>query len=849
MGDGEGGGGGGDSPVSGSFLQPTEKETFTLTSGRQVEAAANEVLVYLDEDVTDSEYRSVVSSITAMGGTVVSFNVDLRVIQVRVANETDEVTLAANLESAAGVRASGLNEVVVPSVMFTADENLEGYQYYLPLQGNKADNEVFSKAVARPTQLTPFEGHYWIEHIGAENAWDEAAKLELASTTIGIVDTGLPADQGVIDETRIIDRFDEHGNTIDGDDTFDIPIVGHHGLWVTAFAAGNIGSDSDIVRGVNPYAEVVFVDIFRRRTGPISGPLCSIPGLPRLVECAFFTDVLAGTRTAIRLGSDVVNVSMAPGNIECIDSQDDRLDALRRFRNTWGNAAVDFAKRMGALVVYSSNNICEKMDHQLLLQDEDVLEDAWLSHSLIVGASTDERKDACFSVMGKVVNLMAPGQDVGWGNGETANGTSFAAPMVAGAAALIHSVNGGLRAPEIRFILIDDENTSSITYASTAENRSDTTCSGDDAPPLVESTWRAVMPNRLLNVARAVESAKLTRGVPLQKHHEVISLNRGDTRDVILSLTLPETGVTSLDLLLLIDQSGSYGDDISTLKNQAIDIITDLNSRGIDVQFGIAGFSDFPLSSYGYLFAGDEAFYLHQPITNNMEAVQTAINGLSIHNGGDGSESQYEALYQAVTGAGRDVDRDGDYTDTGDITPSVLGWRTGSLKVILLATDAEFHDSDEEPDYPGAGAIETLAALEEADAIVFGLQSGGAVSDLLKVVEARKGTNYPLDAASSGIATAISNALDTAVAELDVTLETVAGDEWVDGILPAGGYPNVTRGSTVDFTVSLKGQRDNSICIDLHYSVYLWARGDGSALLGRYEIPIVVFGTTSESCP
>lgn len=73
---------------------------------------------------------------------------------------------------------------------------------------------------------------------------------------------------------------------------------------------------------------------------------------------------------------------------------------------------------------------------------------------------------------------------------------------------------------------------------------------------------------------------------------------------------------------------------------------------------------------------------------------------------------------------------------------------------------------------------------------------------------------------------------------MDVTVEEISGSEWISAISPSN-LPNAVAGSEVEFTVSLTGQRSESI-YELNYDVYLWIMGDSSALLKRVRIPISV---------
>ena len=355
--------------------------------------------------------------------------------------------------------------------------------------------------------------------------------------------------------------------------------------------------------------------------------------------------------------------------------------------------------------------------------------------------------------------------------------------------------------------------------------------------PASESTWSAVTPRGILNLDTTVQTALLTQGVGLETKPDTI-LSLGSTATVTVDVPLPPAGVNALDIMFLIDQSGSYSDDIDTLQAQASRIIDDLNGRDIDVRFGVAGFADFP----SYAYPGDTAYRLYQSLTSDEGQVKSAIELLDhpLMGGGFIGESQLEALYQVATGLGRDANGDGDFEDPDDVRPSSVGWREGAFPVVMFATDEPFHDPATDPGYPGPTRGETLDALNERGLIVFGLQSGGgsgARRDIQEVATGTGGETFELDSASSTIAATIATALTDALSSLDVSLEPIAGGGWVTRVDPETqtGAP----GETVTFTVILTGQRRRSID-DLAYHVYLWARADGRAVLKRVAMPICV---------
>ncbi|MCP3683080.1 MAG: S8 family serine peptidase [bacterium] len=804
-------------PPPPTLIEVAETEVFVLNNGREVQAAKDQILIYLKEDVTQAEYDAVVLYLSESGAIAQAFNEALRLLQVQFDSTVSELSLISEIEILTGVDSAGLNQVVV---LNSSNDNAVGYADYISDFQLMRSLPYSREPVTYTAQATipSFLGDYWIGHIDLGQAQDIEDELSgLFNVTIGIVDTGIGAGQTVLEAGRL-SRYNKYGEPMLDDDSSSET---EHGLWATAFAAGNSNAT-----GVSRNSRVIHIDVYKEQ--------CLILDCSSGIK-AFTSDVFDGIITAINKGADVINVSWGDSST-CSDSQEQRLKARQALRKTW-SSAVAYAKREDRLLLFPAGNNCEKQDDRLLLTETDLEADPWLTHAVIVAATDETKTDASFSGMGAVVNIAAPGKDIGygvgdipwWSNENINSGTSFSTPLTTGVAALIKGISGTLSAPEIRYILRD----TAVRFASDA-----------------------TAPNILLNAGNAANSAKSTVGVEFESL-STVSLSKNETRDVNFSITIPEKAVKSLDVVFLIDVSGSYEDDINTLQNKAKNIISDLAEVVEDVQFGVASFSDFPLSNpnysnvtdseddayYGSFSDGDKAYFLHQKITSDITAVTSAINKLDqpLHNGEDSPESQLEALYQIATGIGRDINGNGGFTDTGDLEPKSIGWRTSALRVVLFATDAYFHNSDSETSYPGAGKTETIAALKNANIRVIGLQSGNnskASTDIRSITDNTNGSKYFLSSNSAEIAQAIFEGLDVALEQIDITIEKISGSEWITNITPMS-YADVLPGSERRFTVSLLGQKFRSMD-ELQYDIYLWVRGDGSAVLKRVKIPVVV---------
>ncbi|SHJ43010.1 von Willebrand factor type A domain-containing protein [Desulfatibacillum alkenivorans DSM 16219] len=789
-----GGGDSGDAAVfspASTFQEPQGVETF-LVDGSDVKAASDQMLVYVSSDITQAQLDALVAQIESLGGTIIGSDLELLVIQVETDNE---LWMIGALEDMDGVDAAGLNVV---------------------------------GGVSAVAAIPDLDGDWWVDKINAEDAWDVTTGS--AGVTIGIVDSGLKAGQEILDESRL-KRYDSTGNAITDDDTWD-QTKGYHGLWVTGYAAGYMDdadnyddqSNGSNVRGVNQAAKVVLVDV-----GKLEGSWC----VPFTDFCwshsMTLTNVLGGIKTAINKGSNIVNVSIGASTNDCTDD-----DCKRTRQEEWRkgkNAAVKLARQKGVLLVFSAGNDSYKDDDDLFDlpddQEEQTMEEMWQNYTIIVGSSlgidgSDLLMASGFSRMGDVVDILAPGDDIGFAQdgvdviraSHTGSGTSYASPIVAGACGLVKGLNTTLSPPEIKHIITST------------------------APEVVTTSDS---PKKHLDMGAAVKSAKLTQDVALVKESQQAFSQLNEEKELTIQVQVPDSGISGVDMLFITDISGSYSDDINTFQEKAATIIQDLTDRGLDIQFGVAAFSDFPIDPYGDASYNDEAFILFQSITDQEADVVSAINLLDqpIRNGNDTPESQLEALYQAAGGSGRDVDGDGSYNDPGDIPPTPVGWREGVQKIIVLSTDAPFHDSGEEPAYPGPTFGETLAKLQEQKIIVIGLDSGDSEGDLQDVVNATEGFLFDLSSDSAEMADKIAEAMNEIQSSVDISWQTVTGEEFVKSLTPEK-YTDVAPGSTLDFELTLTNPKSVGKYAQ-DYDIFIWFKAEDS-LIQREWLPVSIAG-------
>ncbi len=200
-----------------------------------------------------------------------------------------------------------------------------------------------------------------------------------------------------------------------------------------------------------------------------------------------------------------------------------------------------------------------------------------------------------------------------------------------------------------------------------------------------------------------------------------------------------------LDVCLLEDETGSFGDDIHNLKTAAPALYDSITAVAPDSYFAVHGFRDYPIAPYGS--PGD---WVHRKLSA-MSADKTVwvagVNALSAGGGYDTPEAQFDAIFEAVAGA------------------DACEWRVDPdvTRVLLVATDAPFHG----PDGTHINDLSSTSAVLAANNIkLIGLKAPGAGGELDSLASATGGTVQAISSDGANIATAIVAGLGNLEAEV-----------------------------------------------------------------------------------
>jgi hypothetical protein len=258
-------------------------------------------------------------------------------------------------------------------------------------------------------------------------------------------------------------------------------------------------------------------------------------------------------------------------------------------------------------------------------------------------------------------------------------------------------------------------------------------------------------------------SAAAVLGADIQPRTVNATIFPGGSVDIQKTVTTPELPPV-VDVCLLEDETGSFGDDILNLNTAASGIYDAVVAASPDAQFAVAGFRDYPVSPYGN--SGDWVYRLISSMNPAKPAWLAGVALLTAGGGNDFPEAQYDAIV-AASGPGS-------FTDPTLGAQADCGWRapsTGAQRVLVVATDATFHI----PPGPHVNTqATTIAALAAQDIIVIGLKAPGAGAELDALAAATGGSVQALTSNGSNIAAAILAGL--AAVEVDVTMESTC--EW-----------------------------------------------------------------------
>ncbi len=389
---------------------------------------------------------------------------------------------------------------------------------------------------------------------------------------------------------------------------------------------------------------------------------------------------------------------------------------------------------------------------------------------------------ASYSNFGERVDIAASGTLPGSkcslnpAQNETCNssGTSFAASLVTATVALTQSINPNLSPTEIKSLLRQSANPINANGVTLPDGGT-----AVFVRPLTATESRANQgKGAMLSVEGAIQAAIDSLGeesLPIGDPVRVVIVGPRQSGDptqetkIIVEARIPSRDgrvFNTVDLMFMVDVTGSYEDDIETFRRKASEIVMAARGFGADVKIGLASFSTIAnwTTTYRCGFLGfytctagggpdDYPYRLDLALTNDYQRFDEALDGLRIvYSRYDNQlETQLDALFEVAQ-------------------DKIVRWRPGALRLAFLATDEEFSEKDQWPTFPGKEYAETVEQLKQRDIKVWGIPSGGSLEDVDRISSDTGGAQFPLARDSSEIVEALIQAAERANSDLSVRL-------------------------------------------------------------------------------
>jgi Mg-chelatase subunit ChlD len=194
-----------------------------------------------------------------------------------------------------------------------------------------------------------------------------------------------------------------------------------------------------------------------------------------------------------------------------------------------------------------------------------------------------------------------------------------------------------------------------------------------------------------------------------------------------------------VDVVFVVDTTGSMWDDIDAVKDFASDFVDLLTMSTSSFRFALVTYRDHPEHTED---PEDYPARVDLDFTDDEGTILTAIDAMEVDGGGDLPESVYSGL---LAGIG-------------------LEWRPGVKKVVIQLGDAGPHDPEPVTGYTASDVIEAAWAVDPAEVYVVDVSSVG-VDPLLEEIADETGGGVFTAATPEDIAEALVEVIEEALAK------------------------------------------------------------------------------------
>ena len=400
-------------------------------------------------------------------------------------------------------------------LMESEDVMYAGYDFPMFIIENSSASDLWGESGRTGDSLgdedNPGGNDWWAEAIGAYTAWDLAEAVELAEVTVGILDSGFDLEHEDLEGISMLSGYQtnsagDHGTHVAGiiganDNSIGVRGVADTAKLICADWSPNT-NDSEDASYVNYLDTGEYIEILKQMVESgakvINNSWCYI----FMSEEGFEEDtygildqiqILLGnidvtsdynayvqqTETSIRATAWMCILLV--GQLE-LNGYEDFL-IVQGAGNGYDNSGPGIDSYWSSFFAAIDEELYEEMAQQTynrILQSVLTSYEDFKDHILVVGAVKNELDSdgnyfvTDFSNWGDAVDIYAPGTDIystlttkddigdNDNDGElygTKSGTSMAAPMVSGAAALLWQLDPDLTAVEVKALLIENSTT------------------------------------------------------------------------------------------------------------------------------------------------------------------------------------------------------------------------------------------------------------------------------------------------------------------------------------------------------------------------------------------------------
>ncbi len=141
----------------------------------------------------------------------------------------------------------------------------------------------------------------------------------------------------------------------------------------------------------------------------------------------------------------------------------------------------------------------------------------------------------------------------------------------------------------------------------------------------------------------------------------------------------------TLDLAFVVDTTGSMGDSIDKVKQDMKNYLAELDATGMDYRIAIVDYRDF--AEREWCDSYDYPYQVQLNFTNDYDVILSAIDSLTLGNGGDWEETIYSALVDGL---------------------DELSWREKAGKAAIVMGDAPALDPEPFTGYTREDVVEKM---------------------------------------------------------------------------------------------------------------------------------------------